>query len=219
MEAAGVPVPAASNAGSGSEDDGVEGEEEEELESDPIVEEKIEPEAEAPPPLEDLKGSAVSVPAADDREALLAVARPTKKHKKAAPTDAAVTDAAAPTETPTDPTVRKEQAPTETRAAPTETRATSTETKATPTETTAAPTMEVPPAAPTETREAPSKTGDSLSEKKLTKNPAMLRLKHIMADEASKKRKKDVSHGKGEEAGVRFEIVQPTSPCVSNSTT
>ncbi|CAE7207036.1 unnamed protein product, partial [Symbiodinium necroappetens] len=175
MEAAGIPVPAASTAGSESEDDGVEGEEEEELESDPLVDETMEPkpEAEAPPPLTDLTASVVSAPAAVDAGELVAIARPTKKPKKA---------------------------PTETKATP-----------ETPTETAVAPTVEVPTTAPTETREAPSKTGEPPSaKKKKPKTPTMLRLKHILEEEASRKRKKDVAPSSREEAGVRFEIVQPT---------
>ena len=167
----------------------------------PLVDETMEPkpEAEAPPPLTDLTASVVSAPAAVDAGELVAIARPTKKPKKAEPADA-TTKPVAPTETTEAPTERRE-APTETKATP-----------ETPTETAVAPTVEVPTTAPTETREAPSKTGEPPSaKKKKPKNPTMLRLKHILEEEASRKRKKDVTPSSREEAGVRFEIVQHTS--------
>ncbi|CAE7520361.1 unnamed protein product, partial [Symbiodinium sp. KB8] len=113
MEHAGIPVPAASTAGSCSDDDSMgEGEEEEEMEDDPPLEDVM----------EELAPSSAMVPAEpaipvklekpeEKEEDLVLVAPPSKKMKKEARTETASKSAKATMEPPSE----KEKAPSETK--------------------------------------------------------------------------------------------------------
>ena len=228
MEHAGIPVPAASTAGSADDgDESVmgEGEEEEELEVDPPIEESELPSGSVgavaePAPLMDVKEEMVE-------ENILSVAPPPKKHRKEAPKEEVFRETGKATrcedapKTPSEagkvpskaPSVapsetgkarsEKGKAPSEKGKAPSKApKAPTTETREAPRE---APTTTETKEAPTttETREAPTttETREDPPARKRVKDPSMLKLKHALESAVKRKKTKNL-----EEAGAIFKL-------------